>query len=430
MYDAETRFGRELSGLGAMLGGLDWNQTREEIERECSRRIVLAGLVGVGKSTLFNRLCGWDVSATEPAEEGAPQEDLGGFRLIDLPPTGPSARPWPNEGYDGFGWPNGGGDTAGALSEAALVVFVLDAAAGLRPAEYGWLSWVRALGRPILVVLNKVDLVGDEIDQVRGQIEARLAARVIPLSALEDEDIRTRLIPQMLRVCPDVALPLARDLMWGRPSAARVVIQQAALWSAIAGLEPVPLLDLPMQLGTQQRLVMRLAAMYGQPAADPREVMAAVVGSVGLRLLAQQGAKLIPVVGWVVSALLGGLSTWLVGWAIARYYESQGPGAKPILAIAPALVWGGVRAAVVRRAPRWPRWRPVRARRLKRARRADETTAKIGALRILKGRGRPGASRPSGPPPQQRETVTGADDEQADDVAAVATLAAREGRGE
>ena len=428
MYDSETRFGRELSGLGAMLGGLDWNQTREDIERECSRRIVFAGLSGVGKSTLFNKLCGWDVSTTEPAEEGAPQEDLGGFRLIDLPPSGPSARPWPGDGYDGYGWPSQGGDTTQALTDAALVVFVIDAVEGLRPAEYGWLSWVRALGRPILVVLNKIDLVGDDLERGRGQIEARLAVRVIPLSATEDEDIRKRLIPQMLRACPDVALPLARDLMWGRPNAARVVIQQAALWSAIAGLEPVPLLDIPMQLGTQQRLVMRLAAMYGQPATDPREVMAAVVGSIGLRLLAQQGAKLIPVVGWIVSALLGGLSTWLVGWAIARYYESQGPGAKPILTLAPAQVWGGMRGAVSRRATRWRGWRLARPRRLKRARSADETTA--GALRILKGRGRTGAGCPWGPRQEQCDTVTGADDEQAADVDPVATLAAGEATAE
>lgn len=423
MYESETFIGRQVGGLGSLLGGLDWNQTREDIERECARRIVVAGRPGVGKSTLFNKLCGWDVSPMQRAEEGAPQEELGGFRLVDLPPTGPSTRGWPSEGYDGFGWPNQGGDTVQALTEAALVVFVVDAAEGLQPGEYAWLSWTRALGRPLVVVLNKTDLVGDDLEAVRAQVEWRLAMRVIPLSAAEDDDIQEKLLPPMLRACPDVALPLARDLMGVRPRAARVVIQQAALWAALAGLEPIPLLDVPMQLGTQQRLVMRLAAMYGQPATDPREVIAAVAGSVGLRLLAQQVAKLVPVVGWVVSAGLGGLSTWLVGWAIARYYESHGPGARPTPMIAPGQVWGGLRAALAGRAPRWPTWGLAQPR-LKRVLRATEPAEPVGTWRILKGR------RSSEPANEPLETITGAKDEQAADVDPLAALAAGEGPGE
>lgn len=42
-----------------------------------------------------------------------------------------------------------------------------------------------------------------------------------------------------------------------------------------------------------------------------------------MRLVAQQVAKLVPILGWGASAALSGLSTWLLGWGAVAYYEGQ-----------------------------------------------------------------------------------------------------------
>ena len=67
----------------------NWEETRAGVDRESRARVILLGLAGAGKSTLFNRLRGWTISipVTEPKPElqTLQVEDFGLFCLIDLP---------------------------------------------------------------------------------------------------------------------------------------------------------------------------------------------------------------------------------------------------------------------------------------------------------------------------------------------------------
>ncbi len=49
-------------GIGSILIALDWNQVREEVDRESRARLVLIGANGLGKLTLLNTLKGSTVS--------------------------------------------------------------------------------------------------------------------------------------------------------------------------------------------------------------------------------------------------------------------------------------------------------------------------------------------------------------------------------
>jgi len=44
---------------------------------------------------------------------------------------------------------------------------------------------------------------------------------------------------------------------------------------------------------------------------------------VAFRLLGQQVAKVVPVLGWLVSGLMGAATTWLVGQAALAYFEGH-----------------------------------------------------------------------------------------------------------
>lgn len=315
MLEPEIAPGRGWSRFGSLFGPLNWHEVQAEVERECRGRVALVGLPGVGKSTLFNRLRGWEISPVSDGTGGPGHEDLGVFRLVDLSEDGPTGDGWPGFGYEDVWWVG--------QAETTLVVFVLDVSAGVRPAEYGWLSRMRAAGRPLVTVLNKVDVVGDRLAEAQWEVERRLATRVIPISAEHGDGVADGLVWHMLRACPEVAVPLGRELEWARRLAARALIRQAALWSTLAGVQPVPLLDVPFQMAGQQRLVIRIAAMYGQPLDGGREVLATLAGGLGVRLVAQQVAKLVPILGWGASAALSGLSTWLLGWGAVAYYEGQ-----------------------------------------------------------------------------------------------------------
>ncbi len=321
-----------LTGLGSLLDMFNWEQVRTDVEEECQARIVLTGLPGVGKSSLLNALRGWEVSPVgDDRDPGLMTwEDLGLFALVDLAGEAPAVEGPLLDGilggYDDGAWL--------ALEGADLVLFLLDgdtlasaeaAEIHLHPAEYPWFCRLRALGHPLLVVLNKADRLAGRLEAAQEEVERRLAAPVLPLSAHDELDIEERLLPRILDACPRLAVPLGRELPVVRRPAAQRLIRQTACLSALTGLEPVPLLDIPIQLAAQMRMLFKVAALHGRLDAGDgsREFLAAVAGGLGVRLAAQQAAKLVPVLGWVVSGVLSGLTTWMLGQTALAYLDGS-----------------------------------------------------------------------------------------------------------
>lgn len=309
-----------LAELSAILRLLDWNQVKEEIEQERRARIVLIGAGNVGKSTLLNRLKGWAVSggAMKIGVMDAPQvEDYGFFTLIDLPSGSLRMENGESE--------NGVTDHPWATALAAdLILFVLDGAVGLRHFEYEWYARLRAAGKPLLVILNKCDSVPDWAGCV-AELNRQLGTAVIPLSARFGTDIRGLLLPRIVEIQPRLAMALGREVIGYRRETSQRVVQRAAVLCTLMGTEPIPLLDIPFQAITQTQMILRVAAIYGQPTDDrySRELIATFAGSALLRLIAQQLGKLVPLGGFVISALVAGIGTWTLGQAAIMYFERQ-----------------------------------------------------------------------------------------------------------
>ncbi|MEJ5199956.1 MAG: DUF697 domain-containing protein, partial [Anaerolineae bacterium] len=125
--------------------------------------------------------------------------------------------------------------------------------------------------------------------------------------------------------CSRLAVPLAQEIPACRPLVAGRVIRSCALSAALLGAEPIPLLDLPLQVAVNWRMALQLAAIYGRGPLDyrSREMIGTVVWNLGLRRLIQQVCKLVPVLGWAASAGLSGSATWLLGNGLRRYFEDE-----------------------------------------------------------------------------------------------------------
>lgn len=316
-------------GLGALLNGMDWENVRTDVERESRAHVILVGAEDGGKTTLVYRLKGLEEGAIEPlevqdafedeAETLSPPEEMlklenfGFFAVLDVAPGKP-----PNASLNGY-FENGG--VWNELESADLIVWVLDGARGLRAWEYEWISRVRGSGKALLVVANKLDRMKGMDSIARWQ--QALGVEIVPISAREGTNVMTQLVPRMADAIPSLATALGREVVEWRRTAAQRVMRRAATLSGLVGLEPVPLLDLPFQISIQLQMVMRLAAIYGQPLRDQysREMLATMVSAVAIRFAGGQLVKAIPLVGWIASGALAAGGTWVIGRIALGYFE-------------------------------------------------------------------------------------------------------------
>jgi small GTP-binding protein len=273
------------------------------------------GPVNAGKSTLFNLLEGKDFSEVGPIPGTTKvpiQRAIGPFMLVDTP---------------GFG-EVGGVDRADIAARSAAgadaVLLMLDASAGLRQGDADLLAYLTSLRRPVVVALNKIDILGKDHMRVVQDAQTRLGVPVIPISAKKGTNVAEQLVPALIDALPDLAIALGRELPALRRIAAQKVVKQSAAINTAVGAQPIPLIDIPVLLTLQVRMVLRVAAIYGEPfnAKHAKELVSTIAGGLAFRYLAMQGARLVPTGGWAVAAGIAALGTWSMGQVAIEYFES------------------------------------------------------------------------------------------------------------
>ena len=189
------------------------------------------------------------------------------------------------------------------------------------------LQQLKATGKPVIVTLNKIDL----LDGNAAQFEAVLddardklgEPNVIPVSAKKGTNVSTELMPRLIETRPALAVALGRALPAFRRKAANRVVRSASVFNALVGAEPIPGLDIPFLLAAQARMVLRIAAIYGESMnlQHARELVATIAGGLVLRYVAEEAAKAIPGPGWLIAGSIASVGTWAIGQVAIQYFE-------------------------------------------------------------------------------------------------------------
>jgi small GTP-binding protein len=284
------------------------------------KSVAIIGPANVGKSTFYNQMVlekgdRATVSAVPGTTRESQESDVGIFKIVDTP----------------------GADAVGAVGEAErekaiqsardadVIVAMYDATHGIRSPEQELFQKLGRLKIPLIVALNKMDLVGAERPKVIGKAAAALGIGVegiIPMSAKKGEGIASVLV-SIARSEPGIIAALGAALPTYRWNLAQVQIGRAASTAAAVAITPLPFLDFIPLIGIQAAMVLGIARTYAQKMtlARARELIATFgLGLLG-RTLFYELAKLGGPPGWLVAAAVAAGTTVAIGYAAMIWFE-------------------------------------------------------------------------------------------------------------
>lgn len=211
-------------------------------------------------------------------------------------------------------------------------------------------SWVRRLKVPVLTITTLPEIVLGLAEAARKPLlvtdclypeikvnetalppQADFNQEPYPLSPERIESLRTKIGGWMVDTFKDkrLALALCFDCM-RRPLALEFVNATAIQNAGIGAVALIPGADMPVMTANQAKMLLQIAAAYGQKMGPERfkELAGVVGGAFVLRSAARQIVGIVPVGGWAVKGGIGYTGTQAMGRAAIAYFE-QITGEKP-----------------------------------------------------------------------------------------------------
>lgn len=320
-----------------------WEIAHDEVEAALKQTLAVAflGSASAGKDSAIRALFGLDFGQVDPIPGSTDRVRVAAVdaerRLLVV-------------NAPGFGDLRGEVETQArsVLEQLDLAIYVVNCDGGATIDERNDLAAIKALGRPTLVCLNKIDLIRPE------RREAFLKATRVQLGVEESDSVVTAFDP--LPVLADRPIGVDRVVAWiheqlessgksllfaknlrSKAAACETVIAAAARKSALAGALPLPGADATAVTAIQVKLISDIAAIFGKRIEKDLVLFIlgeALAGSskgfVRWALNAAKGAGWIPggqVIAVATSALgfsIAGATTYGVGKAAVAFLQRDG----------------------------------------------------------------------------------------------------------
>jgi GTP-binding protein Era len=301
-----------------------WSLAASEVAESLSQSLVIAflGSASSGKDSAIRALFGVDMGRISPIPGST--EDIqvaaldaeGRVLVVNAP---------------GFGDVRVEVDELArrVLDQLDLAVYVVNCDGGASIDERRDLDAIRALGRPTLVCLNKIDLIRPHqreefvrttLVQLGVSEEDAVVCAFDPFPAISPEPIGIEPVIGWIHAQLDdggKGLLFAKHLR-NRALACEAIIQSAARRAAMAGALPVPGADITAVTAVQVKLIADIAAVHGEKIG--KDLTLFIIGEAlagGSKGFIRWGVEALKAAGWIPGGQLAAIATSALGASVA-----------------------------------------------------------------------------------------------------------------
>jgi uncharacterized protein (DUF697 family) len=218
-------------------------------------------------------------------------------------------------------------DALRSATEADFLLIVFDATRSITKGDLALFAELQHLGRPYLVLLNKIDRIDrserDKVVNVAARSLGVQPGRIIALSAEEGMGL-DRLLMEVATMEPRLLGQLGLLLPAYRKNLSWQAIRRATIASTLIALTPIPFMDLIPLTAVQTSLVLTIARIYNQPLnyKRGRELLTGLGAGVLARTAFGELSKLGGVPGWALSASIAAGTTLSIGALVMEWFET------------------------------------------------------------------------------------------------------------
>lgn len=301
-----------------------WEVAAQEARKALDQSLVVAflGSASSGKDSAIKALFGLDFGEIDPIPGSTDRvrvaaiDAAGRVLIVNAPGFGDTRAEVDREARR-------------VLDRLDIAVYLLNCDGGATADERRDLDAIRALGRPTLVCLNKIDLIRPHqrehfIQKTLVQLGVEPADAVVtafdPLPALSEKPIGVEAVSTWVHKHLEdngKALLFAKQLR-NRVAAADLVIQGAARKAAVAGAIPVPGADITAVTVLQVKLISDIATLFDRRI--DKDVALFIVGEAlagTSKGFVRWAVNALKAAGWIPGANLAHLATSALGASIA-----------------------------------------------------------------------------------------------------------------
>lgn len=322
-------------------GATAWEETGTALAEALSHSLTIAflGSASSGKDSAIRTIFGLDFGDISPIPGSTDR-----LRVAKLDPEGKVLL----VNAPGFGDVRAEVDAVGrkALDSLDIVVYVVNSEGGATIDEKRDLDRIRERGKPVLVALNKIDLIRPHeregfilatLDQLGVDRKDAVICAFDPLPQLSPEPIGVTAVITWIH---DQLHSSGKDLLFSKflrnkAQACEPIIQTAARLASVAGAVPIPGADLAAVTAIQVKLIRDIAIVFDVPV--DREVALFIIGEVlsgSMRGFVRWGVEALKAAGWIpgtqfaeaailaLGAMVAGATTFGVGKAAVTYFQS------------------------------------------------------------------------------------------------------------